>query len=77
LRTLGLKMQRPRLITVRGKTMKALQAAAAARTSRLTRDGGCERVLVVYGPHAARLYVEGQALDRPLPDRGHIAREAR
>ncbi|MEW5737631.1 MAG: hypothetical protein AB1938_01830 [Myxococcota bacterium] len=62
-------MGRPHVITVRAKTSEAVQTLAARRASRLTQDSGCQRLLVVYGPHAARMYVEGAQL-APSPARG-------
>ncbi|GMU61253.1 MAG: hypothetical protein AMXMBFR34_30160 [Myxococcaceae bacterium] len=69
-------MGRPHLITVRAKTSQALQVEAARR--RLTQDSGCDRLLVVYGPKGARMYVEGFAQPAPSPARGRLTvREVR
>ena len=48
-------MGRPLLITVRAKTLEAVQAQA------LTESSACDRLLVVYEGDAARMYIEGAA----------------
>jgi hypothetical protein len=58
-------MFRPRLITVRAKTQEAVRAEAAQRAQALTESSACERLLVVYGADAARMYVEGALPGRP------------
>lgn len=59
-------MGRPLVITVRGKTNEAMLAAAQAQAQAFTEADACERLLVVYGPDAARMYVEGA---KPVPPR--------
>lgn len=68
-------MGRPHLITVRAKTSEAVQAEAARRARRLTQDSGWDRLLVVYGPQGARMYVEGLEVEPPSPARGRSVRE--
>jgi hypothetical protein len=52
-------MARPVVITVREKTKAETFASAQEQAQALTRDDRCERLLVVYGPDSARVYVEG------------------
>jgi hypothetical protein len=59
-------MGRPLVITVRAKTNEEMLAAAQAKAQALTEAHACERLLVVYGPDAARVYVEGA---KPVPQR--------
>lgn len=59
-------MARPLVITVRAKTNEAMLAAAQRQAQALTEADACERLLVVYGPDVARVYVEGA---KPMPPR--------
>jgi len=54
-------MGRPLLITVRAKTLEAVQAQAARKAQALTESSACDRLLVVYEGDAARMYIEGAA----------------
>lgn len=58
---------RPKVVRVtppRGTSKVALVAAASRECEHQTAAPSCERVLVVYGEHAANLYIESTP---PLP----------
>lgn len=49
---------RPTVVRVRGASKDALVAAASKECAQRTAEPSCERVLVVYGAHAANIYIE-------------------
>ena len=60
----------PKVVRVTGASKAALVAAATRACEQQTAAPSCDRVLVVYGDHAANLYIEStprpvRALGRP------------
>lgn len=58
---------RPRVVRVAGADRAALVAAATKECAQQTAAPSCERVLVVYGPGTANLYVEKRSTPSPRP----------
>lgn len=58
-------MSRPKVVRVTGGSKAALVAAATRECAQQTAAPSCERVLVVYGAHAANLYIESTPSPRP------------
>jgi hypothetical protein len=54
----GEVITRPKLVRVRGASKDALVAAASKECAQQTAAPSCERVLIVYGTHAANIYIE-------------------
>lgn len=52
-------------LRVTGASKAALVAAATRECSQQTASPSCERVLVVYGQHAANIYIESAPTPRP------------
>ncbi|HEY1087689.1 MAG TPA: hypothetical protein VGE37_08340 [Archangium sp.] len=50
---------------MKGDSREALVAAATRACAEQTQAPSCERVLVVYGRHAANLYVESKSTPSP------------
>jgi Iap family predicted aminopeptidase len=57
------------VVRVKGSSKAALLAAATRECEHQTAAPRCERVLVVYGEHAANLYIESTPAPRPTASR--------
>ena len=60
------QVSRPKVVRVTGGSKAALVKAASRACEQQTAAPSCDRVLVVYGDHAANLYIEST----PRPPRG-------
>lgn len=59
------QVTRPKVVRVKGADKAAVVAAATRECEHQTAARSCERVLVVYGEHAANLYIESTPAPRP------------
>ncbi len=59
------QVSRAKVVRVTGASKEALIAAATRECEHQTAAPSCERVLVVYGHDAAKLYIESTAAPRP------------
>lgn len=58
------QVSRTKVVRVTGASKEALVAAATRECEHQTAAPSCERVLVVYGDHAAKLYIESTLAPR-------------
>ncbi len=58
------QVSRAKVVRVAGASKEALVAAATRECEHQTAAPSCERVLVVYGENAAKLYIESTLVPR-------------